>query len=678
MKKLFSVLLIVIFSAMCNMTFSQVTTVPAGAGPYATLGAAFTAINAGGVYAGVAVTVNINANLLEPAACTLNGGVFTSCLIRPQGGATRTVTGAAFNEAIIVLLGADNVTIDGLNTGGNALTFNNTNVGTATGSIRMSNGATNNIVRNCTCMGLGTGTTVGGRTINIGQSALDVQGGNNNNIIERNVVIGGRRGIQTFGSAPLGGQLGVTNDGTIIRNNIVKNASSLGIFIGSESRDNTCDSNEVFMDAPVSVGAAINFRGINCQAVGTNNITRNRIHDLTSTDITATYFGILSIPVTLTAPGSNTTTDNYINNAVTLLTNNDGFVEGITISFIDRPYTANVYNNTVRLAGSAAATVGSVTDAMDITNTLAGSVNNVYNNIGYNAKTGGIADPTMTQHLGFDITGYPATGVTLASDYNLGRGTDPNFGWDAGYNGFIYRGGFLSAYKDATCGDLIEQHTSNDNLSFTAGNSFIFTAGTVGGNMAGKVLAAVPRDLLGTLRNATYPYKGCYEAAALKVLSMTICLEAKTEVGESQCWVFSGAGCTAVAQCFGDVDPNTNSAKYTYGDAVSNGTAYKIVRCYNESFGNIHCKHSYFCCRSSSLQLLNFRAFGGTLSSGGCILAGDVNQDSIIDTGDLLDIYNEVPLVVTGCRLQNDATAMKSLMPVTFLLHIIIFRVYGQ
>jgi hypothetical protein len=48
--------------------------------------------------------------------------------------------------------GADNVIINGLNTGGNSLTISNTSTSTAAGTstIRFINDATNNIIRNCT------------------------------------------------------------------------------------------------------------------------------------------------------------------------------------------------------------------------------------------------------------------------------------------------------------------------------------------------------------------------------------------------------------------------------------------------------------------------------------------------------------------------------------------------
>src|SRR4030095_5386710 len=77
--------------------FSQVQVMPYTAA-YSSLYNAFTAINLG--YHGYgAITVTIYSNTFETSAAVLNGGMFTSCLIKPSG--ARTVSGS-FNDALIV------------------------------------------------------------------------------------------------------------------------------------------------------------------------------------------------------------------------------------------------------------------------------------------------------------------------------------------------------------------------------------------------------------------------------------------------------------------------------------------------------------------------------------------------------------------------------------------------
>jgi len=662
MKKSFTILLIaLIFSAIGNNAFSLVTTVPSGTGPYPTLAAALTAITAGGVYAGVNVTVTIGANELTTGIATLGpmtpATSYLSCTIKPSGAIT--LAGASA-EAIIVLNHASKVTIDGLNTMGNSLTLNNTSTSQNAGSIRMSNGSSYNVVKNCTFQGVGVSTTSGGRTINIAQSALDAQGGNNYNIIEKNLVIGGRRGIQIFGTAPVGSQLGVTNNGTIIRNNIIKNASSIGIFVGSETRDNIVDSNEIFMETgSVSVGAGFNFRGINCQCVGINSIRKNRIHDLTSTNITATYNGIILIPVTLTAPGSSTTTISLVNNCITLMTPNDGFVEGITVASIGtQPYTGNIINNTVRLAGSAAATVGSLTNALNIANTVSGSTINVYNNIAINGRTGGIPDPVMTQHLGLNFKHYPATGVTLNSDYNLCKALDMTYGWDGGYDYNNYKGeAGLEYFKAATCAIPIEQNSVFKDLIFTGGiNSCVL--GLNGGDLNGKPFFGIQDDLFQTPRAEVYPYKGCYEGPALKILTLTVNL---AFYNDKQIRVtLKTEGCVTVASCYGYYDAITKITELCYDGLVANGVGYYLYVSSNNSiqtssaFSNI--------IFTSGLASYDFttdpaKAFGrnqdGSVGNA-YILAGDVNQDGIVDASDQSEVNIGFFNFLEGCRLNTD------------------------
>ncbi|MEO8209679.1 MAG: hypothetical protein ABI840_03890, partial [bacterium] len=652
MKKLISVLTIaLLFLALGNYSFAT--------GSYEVfIGAASqgtrTELNTALALCNTAPTAAKRLVVLANDPTAISGTVTNTNLtsLRMTSSGPWTITCADPN-AIIIFDGLDNSAIDGTLLGG-TLTLKNTNIAITSGCIQLSNGSSNDTIRNCTVMGAGVTTTQGGRLIFVAASLLDSQGGNNNNVIQDNTVNGGRRGIQTFGSAPLGGQLGVTNNGTIIRRNKVKNASSLAIFVGSETRDNIIESNEVFMDAPVDVGAATNFRGINCQAVGTNHIRKNSIHDLTSTDPTSTYFGMLIIPVTLTAPGSSVTTDNVINNCVTLMTDNNGFVEGITISFIaPLGYTSNVFNNTVRLAGSTPANVGIVTEAIDITNTQATSTINVCNNIAINGKTGG--DPLLTLHIGLDLLAYPASGITLNSDYNIAHAVDTALakGWDAGYDGFVYRGpGGLALYKDSTVRNVppIEQHTAFMNVLFTGLNTCDLNLAAVGGDMCGKPLALVPDDIHGTLRNPTYPYRGAYEGPALKVLSVTVCLEGKVAGGEIQVCLYDGA-CNLITAGTTDINFATGKTNLCFGNAVFNGSGYYLrVKSINHLATWSALPNIVFAAGGPPNATYDFttspsKAFGNNQILEGtkyCIYNGDVNQDGTIDLSDGGLIDNDV------------------------------------
>ncbi|HEX2901469.1 MAG TPA: hypothetical protein VHS96_17270, partial [Bacteroidia bacterium] len=134
-----------------------------GNGTYATLGAAFAAIN-GGAQGGANIAVTIVANTNEgTASAVLNqsSAPWATLTIQPSGGAF-TVTGATTaGQPLIDLSGADNVTIDGLNSSGNALTIQNTTVATTSGTstIRFIGDATNNVITRCAIQGSSTMTT---------------------------------------------------------------------------------------------------------------------------------------------------------------------------------------------------------------------------------------------------------------------------------------------------------------------------------------------------------------------------------------------------------------------------------------------------------------------------------------------------------------------------------------
>lgn len=180
---IFSVLMIC--SAAATSASAQNVTVNPGGGSYATLKAAFDAINSG-THTG-AVTISIDADTTETATAVLNASgsgaaSYTSILITPNG--VRTVSGAgAAGSALIEFNGADNVTIDG--GVGNNLTISNTTVsGTSgTSTIRFVGDATGNTVTRTNVLGSANmaGGTNGGNIFF--STAASGGSGNDNNTI---------------------------------------------------------------------------------------------------------------------------------------------------------------------------------------------------------------------------------------------------------------------------------------------------------------------------------------------------------------------------------------------------------------------------------------------------------------------------------------------------------------
>ncbi|MBK8586039.1 MAG: hypothetical protein IPN88_11710 [Bacteroidetes bacterium] len=161
--------------ALCLLTLQtnaqvDVTATAGTPGPtsYATVNAAFTAINAG-THQG-AITVTVTANTTEPATPvqllkSASPSSYTSILITPSGNVTiNSAAAPTASRGIIELSGADNVTIDGDDpgTGGTQnLTIQAAAVATTgIACVRLSSnsttgldGADNNTVKNCIIVG---------------------------------------------------------------------------------------------------------------------------------------------------------------------------------------------------------------------------------------------------------------------------------------------------------------------------------------------------------------------------------------------------------------------------------------------------------------------------------------------------------------------------------------------
>jgi type IX secretion system substrate protein len=190
-QKMFALLLFAFFGVLTAQ--SQVTVAGAitGDGSYTTLGAAFSAI--GTSQTGANITIAITGNTTETAVASLGAGDWTSLTITPSGGSW-TISGSLTSE-LIQFNGADNVTINGLNSGGNGLTITNTNATATAGTIKFLADATNNTITNCSVLGsttvavnnatpgglifFGTGTTTGndGNTIsncNVGPAGANL------------------------------------------------------------------------------------------------------------------------------------------------------------------------------------------------------------------------------------------------------------------------------------------------------------------------------------------------------------------------------------------------------------------------------------------------------------------------------------------------------------------------
>ena len=264
-----------------------VTATAGTAGPtdYPTVKDAFDAINAGTHQAAINVFVLGNTTETAPAVLNASGtgsAVYTSIYMAPSG--ARTVSGAiAAGSPLIDLNGADFVTINGLNSGGNSLTFSNTTVSATAGTstLRFINGAQNNTVTNCSVLGSSTvtvGTTAGGTilfntTTGVGNSSNTVSF-NNVGPAGANLPIKAISGVGT-----------TTNNGTINRDNVIDSnnifdffgaggVSVTGIDIRTGNHNWTVQNNRIYQTAPRTfTTTALRYAGITL--VGTTGANGN-------------------------------------------------------------------------------------------------------------------------------------------------------------------------------------------------------------------------------------------------------------------------------------------------------------------------------------------------------------------------------------------------------------------
>ena len=247
-------LLLLIFStAIFSSNYGQNVTVTATVGTlfgtYPTLKGAFDNINSG-VHKGV-ISISIIANTTEVASAVLNASAgssnYTAVTIQPLG--ARTVSGS-LAAPLIDLNGADNVTINGLNTGGNSLDISNTSTSnlTNTSTIRFILDATNDLVTNCTIEGAGTSATFGTIYFSTGPAT-----GNDGSTISNNIITSAGGNLPT-NAIYSSGTAGFDNTSNSILNNNIQDyynpaAASNGILLAANSSAWTITGNKFFQSA---------------------------------------------------------------------------------------------------------------------------------------------------------------------------------------------------------------------------------------------------------------------------------------------------------------------------------------------------------------------------------------------------------------------------------------------
>ena len=249
---------------------------------YATVKDAFDAINAG-THQG-SITIAIIGDTTEAASAVLNesgsgSASYTAISIQPSGGAARTVTGNIAGH-LIDLNGADNVSINGLNTGGNSLTISNTSQQVTASTIRFVNDATNNTVTNSTVSG-STGAALSSGFGVIYFATGTVTGNDDNIISNNNITSAGANlpinGIYSFGTSAAIDNSGITVSGNNISDFFNTNSSSNGINANTGSSGWTITNNKFFQTGTRTYLTAATHNGINVLSGSGYTITGNTI-----------------------------------------------------------------------------------------------------------------------------------------------------------------------------------------------------------------------------------------------------------------------------------------------------------------------------------------------------------------------------------------------------------------
>ena len=388
MKKLLLFLLAASFGA--SVASAQVNVTSGTPASYPTLKGAFDAINAG-THTG-AITVTITGDTTETAPAVLNASgsgaaSYTSISIQPDGGALRTISGAiTAGSPLIDYNGADNVTIDGLNTGGNALTLSNTTASATSGTstIRFIGGATGNTITNATILGSSSSSVAtNGGTIFFSTDSVTANGNDNNTISNCNL---GPAGANLPTKAIVGNGSTTTtaigNSGIVINNNNIFDffgaaVTSAGIATNGGCNAWTITNNRFYQTATRtwttgSLHTGINIAGTTATSGAQNfTITGNTVGYASNTQ-TGTY--------TLTGAGTGAK-----------------FV-GILFNGISTGTTTNVNNNTVAAVSMTGVTGSGTSTASPFTGILLqeGNLISNGNTIGSQSATGSLTFSTTT------------------------------------------------------------------------------------------------------------------------------------------------------------------------------------------------------------------------------------------------------------------------------------------
>lgn len=475
-------------------TLAQNVTVNPGAGSYATIKGAFDAINAG-THTG-AITISIVNNTTETATASLNASgsgsaSYTSITISPSGGAARTVSGAiTAGSPLIDFNGANNVTIDGLNTGGNSLTISNTTVSTTSGTctVRFIGGATNNTITNCTVLGAFNSTTIttNGGTIFFSTDVVTANGNDNNTISNSRIgPVGTSLPVKAIYGNGSTSTTALGNSGILIHNNdfydfFLPNGTSAGIYTNSGCNTWTISNNRFYQTSSRTFSGASTHTPIN----------------INGTTATQGAQGFTITGNTIGYSANNQT-------GVYEMTGSTGKFIGIRYNGIPTGNLTTISSNTIASVSLTGVTSNGTTTSSPFSGIMivSGLVETNNNTIGSQSATGSLTYSTNTTS-GTDVNGIIISTSSnhdnfTANGNNIGGITFTNSGTSGSYSFYIY--GLRASTANANT-----FNASNNIIGGTVSNSIQLNTNGTGSQLIG-IATTTPAATLtsNTVRNLT-------------------------------------------------------------------------------------------------------------------------------------------------------------------------------
>lgn len=405
---------------------------------FATMKATFDAINLGTHTGVIAISVLNDTNEGTATAALNNNAAVTSVSIQPAGCGPRTISGnTTAGSPLMDFNGADNVTVDGLNTNGNSLTITNTTVAATanTCTIRFQTDATNNLITNSSILGSATmAVTAAGGNILFG--ALSALTGNDNNTVSNcNIGPAGvnlpSKGIYFSGTPAF------TNDNILITNNNIYdffNASvaSSGIDMTVLGSSNISITNNRFYQTSTrtqTTGSTHSCIRIGNTSANNLIITGNTIgYSSSSGTGTYTFVGIVNSvfnPIMISAGAASASS--IQNNTIAGISHSTSSASFLTIFNAINVTAGNVnigntIGNTIGLPAApivftATAGLGGTINGITMTSASLGGIS-IQNNKVQSITTGGVAGAA------FNVTGINIAGAAV---YTVTNNTIGNF-----------------------------------------------------------------------------------------------------------------------------------------------------------------------------------------------------------------------------------------------------------